>query len=133
MVGVRKSPAISASRQSRQLLIVSPYQRPGLRLAQGGFVSGFARASAATLIAAAGALPDTAEIAKMRLRILPASSVPPCCAALSSRSPMTLAVKNPARLAPPAETMMMGLGHAPGLPTQSFFCIQRSTAALRRI
>src|SRR6186713_1899368 len=130
MVGVMKSPAISASRQSRQLLIFSPYQSVGVGLAQGCFVSAFARANAATLIAAAGALPDTAEIAKMRLRILFASSAPPCCAPLSSRSPMTLAVKNPARLAPPEPTMMIGLGHKLGLPAQSFFCIQRSTARL---
>src|SRR4026208_2389703 len=107
MVGVRKSPAISASRQSRQLLILSPYQSVGVRITHGCLVSVPARANAATLIAAAGALPDTAEIAKMRLRILLASSAPPCCAALSSRSPMTLAVKNPARLAPPAGAMLL--------------------------
>src|SRR5262249_34847870 len=128
-----KSPAINASRQSRQLLISLPYQRPGLRLAQGCFVSAFARANAATLIAAAGALPDTAEIAKMRLRILPASSAPRCCAALSSSSPMTLAVQNPARLAPAEATMMIGLGQEFGLPAQSFFSIQRSIARLSRI
>ncbi len=46
---------------------------------------------------------------------------------------MTLAVKKPARLAPPAAATMIGRGQGALRPAQPFFTIQRSTASSRLV
>ena len=58
-------------------------------------------------------LPDTLEIAKIRLRTPsgPISSPLGSFALVSSSLPMTLAVKKPARLAPPDAAIRIGRGH----------------------
>ena len=99
----------------------------------GCFICAPARVNAATVITAPGALPESAEIAKIRLRIFAASRGWPCDewrSGLIEQSPMTLAVKKPARLAPPAPTIITGLGHELGFSAQSFSFIQRSSAWL---
>src|SRR5580704_1182818 len=107
-VGVRKSPDIRLSRQPRQFSILSPYQSENFCCLQGKCVSGPPAPSAATVMTAPTELPETLEMANSRLRSPVASS--PWAEALSNNSPSMLAVKNPARLAPPDAATMTGRG-----------------------
>ena len=73
----------------------------------------------------------TPEIAKMRFLTAAASvSGDTFFEASSIKRPMTLAVKKPARLAPPAPATMIGRGHWTGSARQPFSSIQISTALL---
>src|SRR5439155_10430258 len=97
------SPDIKASRHDLQSWILSPCHNSCVVLRHGCLPASEAD-SAATAITAPTALPDTAEIANSWL-----PTEGDCCR--SSTWPMTLAVKKPARLAPPAAATMMGRGH----------------------
>ena len=84
-------------------------------------------ASAVVVMTTPRELPDTLEIANRRLRTETASR--PCFSALSNNCPMTLAVKKPARLAPPAAAMMIGRGQLAGVASQPLARIHKCTAS----
>src|SRR5262249_578088 len=118
-VGVRKSPTIKFSRHPRQFSILSPYQYEKRFLRHGKRVSWPPAARAATVMTAPTELPDTLEMPNRRLRSSVAFS--PCWDDLSSSSPSTLAVKNPARLAPPDAATMTGLGQSTAFSAVQLF------------
>ena len=70
-------------------------------------------------------LPDTLEIANSRLRMSPAATPSPPSISL----PMALAVKKPARLAPPDAATMIGRGQAAPSSGHALACFHSRTAS----
>src|SRR5215218_9534781 len=109
----KKSPAMSFWKQSRQgfascftsVIVVPPNHADTLPALQGG-TSGLPLSSAsiqaARIIAAPTELPETVESANIRLRTSPGLPL------ASISAPTTVAVKKPARLAPPAPATTIG-------------------------
>ena len=111
VTGVRNSPAVSASRQSCHTVMARPYHRSGLASAQGCFIEASARAIAATVMTAPTEPPNV-YIAAACCAIAAASICGWPGPFRSRKYPMALAVKKPARLAPPAAATIIGRGQA---------------------
>ncbi len=85
---------------------------------------------AATVITAPTDPPETPDMANSLLRTASASIRGWPDSVASKKYPMMLAVKKPARLAPPAAATIMGRGQSPGSAVQPLISIHEWTASL---